>query len=240
MARGRAAVHRDSVQIRHVPGDPVDRLVRGRAGSASRSSSTNWCESTLSSSTGPSKRSAWRASSCTIGWKWSYWIGSSTPRMRRSDAPLAPVEADPASRSAWSRSLTSSPATGVRTTAASRCLDVDLRTSRRTFIPPARGDGRAARAVQHRVRGRRTDGRSSQPERGARVAVQHPATARPEGAVVGSMAVGPLVVARRVDERIDESVEVGANLFEVGGRALRGTVLDVAAGASRGEPAGPR
>jgi hypothetical protein len=42
------------------------------------------------------------------------------------------------------------------------------------------------------------------------------------------VAVGPLVVAGRVDERIGEEIEIGADLFEVAGRALARAVLDVA------------
>jgi hypothetical protein len=47
-------------------------------------------------------------------------------------------------------------------------------------------------------------------------------------AVAGTMAVGPLIVARGVDQRILELVEAGPDLLEVGGVAERGAVLDVA------------
>jgi hypothetical protein len=46
--------------------------------------------------------------------------------------------------------------------------------------------------------------------------------------VVGAMAVGPLVVTGRVDERVLERLEVGEPCSEVGGVAACGTVLDVA------------
>jgi hypothetical protein len=51
---------------------------------------------------------------------------------------------------------------------------------------------------------------------------------RQVAAVVGSMAVGPLVVAGGVDERVGERLEVGQARLEVAVGAAAGTVLDVA------------
>jgi len=42
------------------------------------------------------------------------------------------------------------------------------------------------------------------------------------------VAVGPLVVARRVDQRVDEAVELGPDGGEVGVATDRRTVLDIA------------
>jgi hypothetical protein len=47
-------------------------------------------------------------------------------------------------------------------------------------------------------------------------------------AVVGAVAVGPLVVTGGVDQRVLEPVEVGPDLLEVAGVAAGGAVLDVA------------
>ena len=51
---------------------------------------------------------------------------------------------------------------------------------------------------------------------------------REKAAVVGAVAVGPLVVARCVDERVFERLEVGEPRPEVGAVTARGAVLDVA------------
>ena len=106
-------------------------------------------------------------------------------------------------------------------------LDVGLRPGHVLGVPAPLGADATGVLAEGPARGGKEDPADLVEPGGAGVAVQHRA-GRPEGAVVGPMAIGPLVVAGGVDERIGEAVEVGPDLFEVGGRALRGAVLDVA------------
>ena len=98
------------------------------------------------------------------------------------------------------------PMPGPRLQAVVAADDVDHRRSRR----PARRSCDVLREAGGRLRG---DLRRVLPQRGSRAVEEHrPVVRQPlervVGAVVGAVAVGPLVVARGVDQRVDEPVEV--------------------------------